>query len=94
MIVHQAYKYRIYPNTEQQQLIRRMFGCCCFVFNHFLEEWNQTYAETGTSQQCHVCGTIHPEVKNLSIREWTCVACGTNHDRDENAAHNIKQAAV
>lgn len=35
-LVHQAYKYRIYPNTEQKQLIRRMFGCCRFVFNYFL----------------------------------------------------------
>lgn len=47
-----------------------------------------------TSQRCHVCGTLHPEVKSLSVREWTCSSCGTLHDRDENAAHNIEQAAV
>ncbi|OMD37661.1 transposase, partial [Paenibacillus borealis] len=63
MIVHQAYKYRIYPNTEQQQLIRRMFGCCRFVFNHFLEEWNQTYAETGKGLSYQTCATQLPVLK-------------------------------
>ncbi|WP_342481111.1 IS200/IS605 family element RNA-guided endonuclease TnpB [Paenibacillus sp. FSL L8-0340] len=63
MIVHQAYKYRIYPNTGQQQLIRRMFGCCRFVFNHFLEEWNQTYAETGKGLSYQTCATQLPVLK-------------------------------
>ncbi len=44
MMVHKAYKYRIYPNPEQRQLIHQMFGCCRFVFNHFLTKWNETYA--------------------------------------------------
>ncbi|WP_339279351.1 IS200/IS605 family element RNA-guided endonuclease TnpB [Paenibacillus sp. FSL W8-1187] len=47
-----------------------------------------------TSQTCHVCGHVHPEVKNLSVRKWTCPVCQTLHDRDENAAHNIEQMAV
>nr|WP_245625020.1 helix-turn-helix domain-containing protein [Paenibacillus stellifer] len=38
MLVHKAYKYRIYPNPKQRQLIHQMFGCCRFVFNHFLVE--------------------------------------------------------
>ena len=41
-----------------------------------------------SSKTCHSCG--HKEEKMaLSIREWTCPECGTNHDRDLNAAINI-----
>ncbi|MNV81994.1 Helix-turn-helix domain protein [compost metagenome] len=47
MLVHKAYKYRIYPNPEQRQLIHQMFGCCRFIFNHFLDKWSETYAATG-----------------------------------------------
>ncbi|MFE5190344.1 RNA-guided endonuclease InsQ/TnpB family protein [Streptomyces sp. NPDC056628] len=47
---------------------------------------------TPTSQTCHACGTVDGP-KPLNVREWTCTACGTVHDRDTNAAINIKQAA-
>ncbi|EPH40611.1 putative transposase in snaA-snaB intergenic region [Streptomyces aurantiacus JA 4570] len=45
-----------------------------------------------TSQICSVCGH-HDGPKPLHIREWTCPACGTVHDRDTNAARNVKMAA-
>ena len=41
-----------------------------------------------TSQVCSVCG-VKDGPKPLSIREWTCKACGAVHDRDVNAAKNI-----
>ncbi len=45
-----------------------------------------------TSQVCSACG--HRDgPKPLDVREWTCSACGTFHDRDVNAAQNVKQAA-
>ncbi|WP_046733418.1 RNA-guided endonuclease InsQ/TnpB family protein [Streptomyces humi] len=45
-----------------------------------------------TSQTCSTCG-IKDGPKPLSVREWTCTACGTVHDRDTNAAINVKTAA-
>ncbi|MFI0967854.1 RNA-guided endonuclease InsQ/TnpB family protein [Streptomyces sp. NPDC021080] len=45
-----------------------------------------------TSQVCSTCG-VKDGPKPLNVREWTCTACGTVHDRDHNAALNIKQAA-
>lgn len=47
---------------------------------------------TPTSQTCSTCGAVNGP-KPLNIREWTCSACGTVHDRDHNAAINVKTAA-
>ncbi|MDQ0993594.1 IS605 OrfB family transposase [Streptomyces sp. V3I7] len=45
-----------------------------------------------TSQTCSTCGAKDGP-KPLNVREWTCTACGTVHDRDTNAAINVKTAA-
>ncbi len=42
-----SYKFRIYPNREQETQIKQTFGCCRFVFNHFLAERISQYKETG-----------------------------------------------
>lgn len=42
-----------------------------------------------SSKECSVCGKRNEEVKDLSIREYKCSKCGSNHDRDINASINI-----
>ena len=41
-----------------------------------------------SSQICHCCGTLHPEMKDLTIRTMKC-DCGLRISRDQNAAINI-----
>ena len=42
-----AYKFRLYPNREQEELIQKTFGCVRFVYNHFLEDRITVYKEYG-----------------------------------------------
>ncbi|WP_328837199.1 zinc ribbon domain-containing protein [Streptomyces europaeiscabiei] len=47
---------------------------------------------TPTSQTCSTCA-VKAGPTPLNVREWTCTACGTVHDRDTNAAIIVKTAA-
>ena len=38
-----AYKYRIYPNNEQNIQIAKTFGCCRFVYNQTLAYRKKVY---------------------------------------------------
>ena len=47
-----------------------------------------------SSQICHCCGYRNPGVKDLKVRSWICPNCHTVHDRDVNAAINLKEYAL
>ena len=48
----------------------------------FIDKWYPS------SKTCSVCGAVN-EALHLRDRRWQCSDCGTNHDRDRNAAMNI-----
>lgn len=61
-------------------------------------EWaGRTIAEVDrffpSSKRCSGCGFVH-EIMPLNIRSWTCPECKTEHDRDINAARNIKTVGL
>ena len=51
-----AYKYRIYPNKEQEIQIAKTFGCCRFVYN-----------QTLTYKKIHMSGKGNLSAKRIVI---------------------------
>ena len=47
--MNRAFKFRIYPNREQQELIAKTFGCVRFVYNRMLSDRIEHYKATGKS---------------------------------------------
>ena len=45
--MNKAYKFRIYPNSEQQVLLAKTFGCVRFIYNKMLGEKIAYYEDTG-----------------------------------------------
>ena len=46
-----------------------------------------------SSKTCSSCGAYQSKMP-LSVRDWTCPDCGIRHDRDANAAKNIRMWAT
>ena len=58
----------------------------CFVIN--ADKWFPS------SQLCSSCGFKFKGTKDLRIREWICPKCGKEHNRDQNAALNLRNNAL
>ncbi len=73
------------------------WGMFCTMLKYKAESEGKQYIEIDrwfpSSKTCHVCLN---RVDNLSldVRAWTCNHCGTHHDRDVNAAINIRNEAL
>ena len=46
-----------------------------------------------SSKTCNICGYVNKDL-TISDRSWICPKCGTEHNRDENAAINLKNVAL
>lgn len=63
-----AYKYRIYPNKRQIELINKTIGCCRFVYNHYLNKKIEIYKSEQKSISYNICAN---DLTNLKKQyEW------------------------
>ena len=87
---------------ENSKLSKLISDVSWSKFRQFLEYKASWYGRTisvidsyyPSSQICSNCGVKNEKVKNLNIRAWECSSCKTNHDRDINAAINIKKVGL
>ena len=50
-----SYKFRLYPSAVQAQQIQRTFGCCRFLWNHYLAKRKEVYEKSGTTMNYYAC---------------------------------------
>ena len=46
-----------------------------------------------SSKTCNICGYVNKDI-NIEDRSWICPKCGTEHNRDQNAAINLRDVAL
>lgn len=94
-----SYKFRLYPNREQENLILRTFGCCRFVFNYYLARRKETYEQTGETINYYACAkdltTLKQQEETLWLKEVDATALQSSiRDLDtafQNFFRNVKQ---
>src|SRR3990167_2968399 len=69
-MINKAYKYRIYPNKKQQELLEKHFGCVRFVFNWGLGEKIKAYQQDKKRLNCFDLINELAELKKEKDFEW------------------------
>jgi putative transposase len=70
MKINKAFKFRLYSNSQQKQFLAQSFGCARFVYNHFLRQRIDYYAETGKGLTYHNNALALTQLKKQSDFEW------------------------
>lgn len=65
-----SYKFRLYPNREQENLIQRTFGCVRFVFNTFLGKRIDAYKTEKKTFNYFDCSALLTEMKRDEAYAW------------------------
>lgn len=74
--MERSYRFRIYPTSEQENLIQRTFGCCRFVYNHYLAMRIEAYKVRGETLNYVACSNNLTSLKGelLWLREADATA--------------------
>ena len=64
MLINKAYKFKLYPDDKQKEIINKTFGCSRLVYNHYLDKKISEYELTKQSLSCYDC---IKDLKNLQI---------------------------
>lgn len=68
--INRTYKFRLYPNKEQSELLSRHFGCARFVYNYFLNQCKEQYRLTGKSDNYYAQAKTLTVLKKQEATAW------------------------
>ena len=68
--MEKAYKFRMYPTSEQEKTILNTFGCVRYVFNFFLARRIELYRASGETLTYNACSAALTALKNVLL--WLC----------------------
>ena len=68
--INRTYKFRLYPNREQTELLAKHFGCSRFVYNYFLNQRKEQYRLTGKSDNYYAQAKTLTALKKQEATVW------------------------
>lgn len=68
--ITKAYKYRIYPNKQQEEILIKHFGCSRFVYNKFLFDRQEQYKQNGKSDNYYKQAKLLTKLKKDENFKW------------------------
>lgn len=68
--INRTYRFRLYPNKVQTDLLLKHFGCSRFVYNYFLNQRIEQYRLTGKSDNYYAQAKCLTELKKQEATEW------------------------
>ena len=68
--INKTYRFRIYPNASQKELLAKHFGCTRFVYNYFLNQRQEQYKEEGESDNYYAQAKALTELKKKEETAW------------------------
>lgn len=69
-VINRTYRFRIYPDASQIDLLAKHFGCTRFVYNYFLNQRQEQYKEKGCSDNYYAQAKVLTELKKQEETAW------------------------
>jgi putative transposase len=69
-VINKTYRFRIYPNKEQEVLLNKHFGCSRFVYNYFLNERKEQYQKNKKTDNYYAQAKTLTNLKKQEDTKW------------------------
>ena len=69
-VIQKTYKFRLYPNKEQEKMLANYFGSVRFVYNHFLAKRKEQYEQTRKSSNYYEQAKELTAMKKTEAFSW------------------------